>query len=126
MFSIAKQLKYGLVSIVSISIFLTGGIIIYLGLKSQQEQINLLQQQRAESAAQEIGSYLDNLQKQLNYVSRLTGLMDFSIETQNSILKGLVKSSSAYEIVGLIDERGQVIQAMSPYNPHFSQIGSKP
>ncbi len=115
MLSISQELKYGLVSIVSVSILLTGGVIIYLGFRSQQKQINILQQQRAESAAQEIGSHLDNLQRQLNYVSRLTGFMDFSTDTQKSILKGLVKSSSTYEIVGLIDERGQVIQAMSPY-----------
>ncbi len=40
MLSIAKQLKYGLVSIVSVSILLTGGVIIYLGFRSQQKQIN--------------------------------------------------------------------------------------
>jgi len=44
MLSIAKQLKYGLVSIVSVSILLTGGVIIYLGFCSQPKQINLLQQ----------------------------------------------------------------------------------
>lgn len=44
MLSIAKQLKYSLVSIVSVSILLTGGVIIYLGFRSQQKQINLLQQ----------------------------------------------------------------------------------
>ncbi len=115
MLSIANKLKYGLVSIVSVSIILTSGVIIYLGFRSQQKQINLLQQQRVESAAQEIGSHLDSLQRQLNYVSRLTGLMNFSTDTQNSILKSLVKSSSAYEILGLIDERGQVVKAMSPY-----------
>ncbi|MDJ0723647.1 MAG: AAA-like domain-containing protein [Prochloraceae cyanobacterium] len=117
MHSIAKQLKYGLVSIVSISILLTAGIIIYLSLRSQQQQINLLQQQRAKSAAKEISSHVNNLQRQLNYVSRLTGFTDFSAETQKSILKGLVKSSSAYELVGLMNREGKVIQAMSPYKP---------
>ena len=48
-------------------------------------------------------------------MSELRGLTEFNAETQRSILEGLVNSNSAYEVVGIFNSKGQVVQSMSPY-----------
>ena len=48
-------------------------------------------------------------------MSELRGLTEFNAETQRSILQGLVNSNSAYEVVGIFNSKGQVVQSMSPY-----------
>ena len=117
LFSIANQLRYGLVSMVVSSLVLAGGALTYLSYQAQLEQTKLLQQERSRSAASEISAYLDNLQRQLNYLSELRGLTEFDRANQRSVLEGLVKSNSAYEIVGIMNDRGQIVQTMSPYKP---------
>lgn len=117
MLSIANQLRYGLVAIVVSSVLIAGSALTYLSFREQAKQTRLLQQERAQGAANKISGYLDNLQRQLNYLSELRGLTDFNSETQRRILDGLANSNSAYEIVGILNERGQVVQAMSPYAP---------
>lgn len=116
-FSIANQLRYGLVSIVVSTVLIAGSTLTYLSFQQQAEQTRLLQQERSQGTANKISAYLDTLQRQLNYLSELRGLTDFTPETQRSILEGLVNSNSAYEVVGILNNKGQVIQAMSPYEP---------
>jgi PAS domain S-box-containing protein len=115
--SIANQLRYGLVSIVVLTVLITGSTLIYLSFREQAEQTKRLQQERSQGAANKISAYLDNLQRQLNYLSELRGLTDFTPETQRSLLEGLVNSNSAYEIVGILNAKAEVVQAMSPYEP---------
>lgn len=114
-FSIANQLRYGLVSLVVSSVLITGSTLTYFSFQEQAKQTRLLQQERSQLAANKISAYLDNLQRQLNYLSELRGLTDFNAETKNSILEGLVNSNNAYEIVGILNSNGEVEQAMSPY-----------
>lgn len=114
-FSIANQLRYGLVSLVASSVLVTGSTLTYFSFQEQAKQTRLLQQERSQLAANKISAYLDNLQRQLNYLSELRGLTDFNVENKNSILEGLVNSNSAYEIVGILNSNGEVEQAMSPY-----------
>ncbi|HEY9652494.1 MAG TPA: cache domain-containing protein, partial [Coleofasciculaceae cyanobacterium] len=116
-FSIANQLRYGLASVVVSSVVVTGGVLTYLSFQQQLEQTRVHQQERSQAAASKISAYLDNLQRQLNYLSDLEGLTDFDAETQRSLLDGLVNSNHAYEIVGIMNNQGRVIQAMSPYQP---------
>jgi two-component system, sensor histidine kinase ChiS len=115
MSSIAHQLRYGLVSIVVSSVLIAGSTLTYLSFRGQIEQTKQLQQERSQAAAIEISAYLDNLQRQLNYLSELRGLTEFNAETQRSILEGLVNSNSAYEVVGIFNNQGKIIQAFSPY-----------
>jgi two-component system, sensor histidine kinase ChiS len=115
MSSIAHQLRYGLVSIVVSSVLIAGSTLTYLSFRGQIEQTKQLQQERSQAAATQISAYLDNLQRQLNYLSELRGLTEFNAETQRSILEGLVNSNSAYEVVGIFNSQGQIIQAFSPY-----------
>ena len=115
MSSIANQLRYGFVSIVVASVLMAGSTLAYLSFRGQIEQTKQLQYERSQAAAAQISAYLDNLQRQLNYLSELRGLTEFNAETQRSILEGLVNSNSAYEVVGIFNSKGQVVQAMSPY-----------
>ena len=115
MSSIANQLRYGFVSIVVASVLMAGSSVAYLSFRGQIEQTKQLQYERAQAAAVQISAELDNLQRQLNYLSELRGLTEFNAETQRSILEGLVKSNSAYEVVGIFNSKGQVVQAISPY-----------
>jgi two-component system sensor histidine kinase ChiS len=115
MSSIANQLRYGFVSIVVASVLMAGSTLAYLSFRGQIEQTKQLQYERAQAAAIQISAELDNLQRQLNYLSELRGLTEFNAETQRSILEGLVNSNSAYEVVGIFNSKGQVVQAMSPY-----------
>src|SRR6476661_5694375 len=117
MSSIANQLRYGFVSIVVASVLMAGSTLAYLSFRGQIEQTKQLQYERAQAAAVQISAELDNLQRQLNYLSELRGLTEFNAETQRSILEGLVNSNSAYEVVGIFNSKGQVVQAMSPYGP---------
>lgn len=114
-FSIANQLRYGLVFLVISSVLITGSTLTYFSFQEQAKQTRLLQQERSQLAANKISAYLDNLQRQLNYLSELRGLTDFNAETKTSILEGLANSNSAYEIVGILNSNGEVEQAMSPY-----------
>ncbi|MEG4443236.1 ATP-binding protein [Microcoleus sp. AT9_B5] len=115
MSSIANQLRYGFVSIVVASVLMAGSTLAYLSFRGQIEQTKQLQYERSQAAAVQISAYLDNLQRQLNYLSELRGLTEFNPETQRSILEGLVNSNSAYEVVGIFNSQGQILQAMSPY-----------
>jgi two-component system sensor histidine kinase ChiS len=115
MSSIANQLRYGFVSIVVASVLMAGSTLAYLSFRGQIEQTKQLQYERSQAAAVQISADLDNLQRQLNYLSELRGLTEFNAETQRSILEGLVNSNSAYEVVGIFNSKGQIVQAMSPY-----------
>ncbi len=117
MSSIANQLRYGFVSIVVASVLMAGSTLAYLSFRGQIEQTKQLQYERSQAAATQISADLDNLQRQLNYLSELRGLTEFNPETQRSILEGLVNSNSAYEVVGIFNNKGQVVQVMSPYEP---------
>ena len=113
--SIATQLRYGLVSIVVSSVLIAGSTLTYLSFRGHIEQTKQLQQEQAQAAAAQISASMDKLQQQLNYLSELRGLTEFDAKTQSSLLEGLVNSNSAYEVVGLFNNKGQVIQALSPY-----------
>lgn len=129
LFSIANQLRYGLVLGVVLSLLLTGGALTYLSFQTQLKQAILLQEERSRSAANEITSSLNELKRQLNYLAELRGLSNFSTPEQNSILEGLIKSNSSYDIVGLMNQSGQIITALSPYKvllpSEFNLVGGK-
>jgi phosphoserine phosphatase RsbU/P len=114
-FSIANQLRYGLVSIVAFSMLLAGGALIYLSFQAQLAQTKRLQQEQSQAAASQIGTYLDGVQRQLNYLSELRGLTEFAKSDRRSILDGLVNSNSAYEMVGILNSQGQIVEVLSPY-----------
>lgn len=116
-FSIGNQLRYGLVAIFVFTLLLGGSTLTYLSFREQVKQTKQLQSQRSQAAANRISAALDNLQRQLNFFSDLRGFSNFTSENQRTILEGLANSNSAYTLVGILNNKGQVLQAMSPYEP---------
>lgn len=112
-FSIANQLRYGLVLFVLFSLLLTGGILIYLSFQAQVRQTVFAEQKSSLATASEINAYLDDLQRKLSYLARVRGLTDLSPEIQQSLLEGLIRHNNAYRATVVLDHTGQVVTAAS-------------
>jgi PAS domain S-box-containing protein len=115
-FSIANQLRYGLVLLVAFAALLTGGLVTQLSFWSLWRQSILLQQERSKSAAQEIDVYLDSLKQKLNYLARTRGMTDLPENAQQNLLEGLTRHNEAFEYVALLNDRGDPVAAASLYN----------
>ncbi len=116
-FSIANQLRYGLVFLVLLSLLPTGGLLIYLSFKVQMQQSRSLQEARSHAAAGQIDNYLDDLKRKLSYLARVEGLTNFQPQAQQSLLEGLTRHNDAYEAVAILNSKGQVVASASPYEP---------
>lgn len=114
-FSIERQLRYGLASIVVLSLLLTGGILIRLSFRAQMNESRLLQQERSQAAASRIENYLNDLQSKLGYLAKVRGLTNLAREDQHNLLEGLTRQNNAYEAVAILDKTGQIVMAVSPY-----------
>ncbi|MBD2744618.1 PAS domain S-box protein [Coleofasciculus sp. FACHB-1120] len=115
LFSIANQLRYGLVLLVVLTLLLTSGILIYLSFQAQLQQVEIAQQERSHAAAGEINAYLDDLQRKLSYLARVPGLTDLSPEIQDRFLEALTRHNSAYETVAVFNNKGEIVSFSSPY-----------
>ncbi|MEP6518318.1 PAS domain S-box protein [Microcoleus vaginatus] len=116
-FSIANQLRYGLVFLVLLSLLPTGGLLIYLSFQAQIQQSRSLQEERSQTAAGQIDNYLDDLKRKLSYLARVKGLTNFQPQVQQSFLEGLIRHNDAYEAVAILNRKGQVVASVSPYEP---------
>lgn len=116
-FSIANQLRYGLIFLVLLSLLPTGGLLIYLSFQVQLQQSRSLQQERSQAAAGQIDNYLDDLKRKLSYLARVKGLTNFQPQAQQSLLEGLTRHNDAYEAVAILNRKGQVVASVSPYEP---------
>ena len=116
-FSIANQLRYGLIFLVLLSLLPTGGLLIYLSFQAQIQQSRSLQQERSQTAAGQIDNYLDDLKRKLSYLARVKGLTNFQPQAQQSLLEGLIRHNDAYEAVAILNRKGQVVASVSPYEP---------
>ncbi|HXV98158.1 MAG TPA: cache domain-containing protein, partial [Anaerolineae bacterium] len=112
-FSIANQLRYGLVLFVGLILLVTGGILIYLSFVAQSEQLVAVERERGRVVAGDINAYLDDLQRKLAYLARVPGLADLSPEIQQDLLQGLVRHNNAYRTVAILDRTGQAVTAIS-------------
>jgi methyl-accepting chemotaxis protein len=113
--SIANQLRYGLVILVTLSLLSTGGVLIYSSFHTQVRQSNLLQIARSQTAAQQINAYLDDLERKLGYLARVKGLTNLPVDIQRTFLDGLTRHNDAYEMVAIIDRNGNPVIEISPY-----------
>ena len=114
-FSVANQLRIGIVLLVALVLLLTSGILISLSFKMQRQQLEVVQQERSRAAASAIDAYLDDLQRKLSYLARVQGLTNLSPEIQQRLLEALIRHNSAYEAVAIVDSTGQIISSVSPY-----------
>jgi len=114
-FSIANLLGYGLVLLTLFSSLLLGLIPLNISFQTQLEQTRLLQEQQSFAAALEIESYIDDLQRGLNYLARVPGLTELPMPVEQSLLEALTRQNDAYELVALLNRNGEVVASVSPY-----------
>ena len=114
-FSIANQLRWGLMVLVVLSLLLTGGVLIYSSFQTQLKQSKLLQKERSLLAANRINSYMEDLQRKLEYLARVRGLAELPVSSQQTLLEGLTRHNDAYEVVAIVNNRGEPVVSVSPY-----------
>jgi len=113
--SLGTQVRVSLLAIVVLSMLPLGIALTYWSFRNHVQQLNLLQQERSEVVANRIENYLDDLQRKLSYLARVKGLSELDPNTQADLLEGLVRHNDAYEVVAILDQRGMVESAVSPY-----------
>ena len=114
-YSIANQLRYGIVVLIVLSLVPTAGILIYISFHTQREQSFDVVQGRSRIVANEINAYVEDLQSKLSYLARVQGLTQLPPETLLSLLGAVIRNNSAYETVAVIDSTGRIIAEVSPY-----------
>lgn len=114
-FSITKQLRFSIIFLVISSLLTTGSILIYSSSQTQLKQSQLLQQERSQIAANRIDSYIHDLQGKLLYLARVRGLTELPSQSQKTLLEGLSRNNDAYEIMAILNSKGDPVAAYSPY-----------
>ncbi len=114
-FSLTDQLRYGLIFWVILASLITGGVLIRLSFLTQIKQAIKLQETQSQLAAKKIENYLENLQEKLNYLARVKGLTDLHNSVQQDLLIALTRNNKAYELVAIINNKGEVSSQISPY-----------
>ncbi|MCE9645725.1 MAG: PAS domain S-box protein [Chloroflexi bacterium] len=114
--SISTQLKTSLLAVIVFGLTITGGALGYYSFRTQLHQQYLVQSANSQGTAGEINSYIDDLQRHLNYLARIPSLTTFETSVQTNLLQGLVNSNHAYEMVGLVDENGHLLTGLSASN----------
>jgi len=112
---IANQLRTSFLLLAAFSSLLAGGLLTKVSFQTQWRQSIGLQESRSKSVAYEIEVYLDDLQGKLNYLARVRGLTELSPAAQQRLLEALTRHNDAYEIVALLDSRGEVVASASPH-----------
>jgi signal transduction histidine kinase/CheY-like chemotaxis protein len=112
--SLGSQILWGSIALVGFSLIFTGGMLIRASFKTQLQQSDLLQRERSHRAAQQIGFYIEDLQRKLDYLARVRGLTELPPVTQKTFLEGLVRHNNAYEMLAILDRQGTVVQSLSP------------
>ncbi len=118
-FSLAKQLRYGLLVFVSLSVLCTGSALIVVSFREEMRLLRDAQYERSQAAAEKIDAYIDDLQRKLGYLARVRGLSDLPPETQRTLLEALTRHNSAYETVAIVDDHGRVLAVTAPYGYAF-------
>jgi len=114
--SIANLLRYGLVTLVLLSLLLTSGILIRLSAHAQLQESQLLQQARSRTVAQSIETKLNDLQSEMQYLERVRGLATLPQAVQRDFLEGLTRSNDAFQAVAIFNLNGDVLVGVSPFD----------
>lgn len=112
---IANQLRTSFLLLAVFSSLLAGGLLTRVSFQTQWQQSIRLQEERSKSAAHEIEVYLDDLQGKLNYLARVRGLTKLSPAAQERLLEAMTRHNDAYEIVALLNRKGEVVTSASPH-----------
>ena len=79
-FSLAKQLRFGILLVVGLSVLVTGSVLIILSFRTRIDVLRDLQQERSRAAAEEIDAYINDLHRKPSYLARVPGLSELSPE----------------------------------------------
>ncbi|MEM9120385.1 MAG: ATP-binding protein [Cyanobacteria bacterium P01_D01_bin.6] len=120
--SIVNVLRYGLVTLVLLSLLLTSGILIRLSAQAQLERSQLLQQERSRAVAESIETQLNDFQSELQYLERVRGLATLPPAIQRDLLEGLTRSNDAFQSVALFNLQGERLVAVSPFEPTLENL----
>ena len=120
--SIANLLRYGLVTLVLLSLLLTSGILIRLSAHAQLQESQLLQQERSRAVAQSIETQLNDLQSEMQYLERVRGLATLPREVQRDFLEGLTRSNDAFQAVAMFNLSGDVLVGVSPFDQNPQKL----
>jgi len=112
--SLSTQLLWSSIALVGCSLIFTGGMLIRASFKTQLQQSELLQQERSHRAAQQIGFYMEDLHRKLNFLARVRGLTELPPVTQKTLLEGLARHNNAYQMLAILDRQGTVVLSLSP------------
>lgn len=113
--SLITRLRLSFVLLGFLSVFISGGIQLYLSWQEHLNQLELRQQEQARAVATSINAYLDDLQRKIGYLARVRGLIDMDITVQQQLLEGLIRHNDAYEYAAILNANGEVITSISPY-----------
>ncbi len=114
--SIIKQFTTLLIGTVVVSLFVIGGILIYVSFLAQSNQLKITQQISAQVVAEKVNAYFDDLLRKLTYLARVRGFTTFDVTAQRDLLNGLLYHNNAYEMVGITDHTGHLQMAVSRGN----------
>ncbi|HEY9627883.1 MAG TPA: ATP-binding protein [Coleofasciculaceae cyanobacterium] len=113
--SIVNQVRWGLLLAVVLSALPMGTVLLYWSARNNATQLLALQQERSSVVANRISNYLDDLQRKLSYLARVRGLSRLDPEVQQNLIEGLARHNDAYEMLAILDNKGNVVSMASPY-----------
>lgn len=113
MFPIARQLRYGPVLLVIVSMLIMTVVLIGFVFQREQTQILQFQTEHSRSTAAIFQERLNTLQHDLNSLANVQGLATLPTERQEAILARMVQSESAFEAFVILDENGRMITTVT-------------
>ncbi|NEO86932.1 MAG: PAS domain-containing protein [Spirulina sp. SIO3F2] len=113
--SLATRLQVTLIGLTVLGVVATGSLLLAWSWQIQLRQLQEIQAERSQIAAQRINAFIDDLQRKLAYLERVQGLSDLDPAIQQHLLDGLIRHNDAYEAVAIADRDGNIISAVSPY-----------
>ncbi len=124
--SIANLLRYGSVAIALLSVVFTSGVLIQLSGQVQLRENQKLQEERSRTVASSIETYLNELQKELQYLKRVRGLATLPQPIQRNFLEGLTRHDDAYESVAIFNLEGEALVGVSPFAQSPTRLADYP
>jgi PAS domain S-box-containing protein len=125
--SLGRQIRYGLLLAVVLSLLPTAAVLIALAYQAQVAQLALVQQERSRAAAIAIDAYLADIQRRLGYLSRVRGFAEEPAGVQERLLEALLRQDAAFAMVVVADEAGAISAMAAPDGtPRLASVAELP
>ncbi len=117
--SLTATLSIAFITLSVVTLLLASSVELYFNIRSQQEVVDGEQRLIAQSAANEVTSFIQQRFGELESAVKFSGLIDSSADVVKQTLKQLLGLGPAFRQLALLDEQGQVVAQVS----RFSQAG---